>query len=496
MKGDINLEGYTSTQPTIGYMADGSTILYFSSDRPGGMGGDDIWYVLLSEGEPEGNCINLGIPVNSRHDEITPYYDNQSETLYFSSNRGGGKGGMDIYYSKGSRNSWQRPHNMQTPINSHYNDIYFYVSPQDPNVGFLTSNRADAYYLNEVSCCNDIYRWKRTLNSPIKDQKPIPVVAELPEVDLKPASNQGSGISYQARSMMPIQLYFHNDQPDPKSESAVTKETYFQTYNKYMFMRHQYLKAAESIKDSAKHEEEIVRINNFFDNEVHANCDKFEQFLKLLTEDIKMGSHVSLTITGHASTPHRKGYNFNLSKRRIASIINQIMTYENGILQLYIGSNRHGSLQIKEVPYGSEQALSKRNEGLYSITAAEERRIEIIDYNYLDSDPYAISMLTMPKGTQKMGELPSDKISNIAVHFKHSAKEPTDIEFISATAPNVLVTGHSKLIPGKELVVYLNIDNRNEKRTDSILIPLTIKVKGEDITQTIFLEYKITLSDK
>ena len=491
---EINLKGYTSTQPTIGYLEDGRTILYFSSNRPGGVGGDDIWYIILKDGKPDGECINLGIPINTKDNEITPYYDNNTRTLYYSSNHQHTEH-MDIYASIGSRNSWQKPTAMPAPINSEYNDIYYCTNPNNSNEGFLTSNRADSYYTQEASCCNDIYKWQRIPNKPMPKVLATPK-AELPLVDLMPAIQKGLGFSYQARALMPIKLYFHNDEPDPKSKSSITTDTYFQTYNKYMFMRYLYLLDADKIKDSLTRETEVKKVNDFFNNEVHLNCDKFEQFLKLLTEDIRMGSHVSLTICGYASRPHSKQYNFNLSKRRISSIINQIMTYEDGILQQYIGSNRHGSLQIKEVPYGSELAESAKHESLYSLTAAEDRRIEIIDYNYLDSDPYAVSVLTMPKGTEHIGELPDGKATDIAIKFKHNAKETTALDFVSVGLPNVMVTGHTKLIPGKELVVYLHIDNRKVTRTDSILIPLTIRVKGEDITQTIFIEYQITLSDK
>ena len=45
--GDVNLKGYSSTHPAVGYLPDGKVILYFSSDRPGGMGGMDLWYTIL-----------------------------------------------------------------------------------------------------------------------------------------------------------------------------------------------------------------------------------------------------------------------------------------------------------------------------------------------------------------------------------------------------------------------------------------------------------------
>ena len=118
LKGDVNLNGYNSSHPTIGYLPTGETILYFSSDRPGGLGGMDIWYaILISEGTP-GNCTNLGTPVNSDSNDVTPYYCNEEGTLYFSSNRAGGQGNMDVYRAEGMRNSWQAPENLGEEINT------------------------------------------------------------------------------------------------------------------------------------------------------------------------------------------------------------------------------------------------------------------------------------------------------------------------------------------------------------------------------------------
>ena len=127
--GNVNIKGYSSTHPAVGYLPDGKTILYFSSDRPGGLGGMDIWYtIIISEGKP-GNCTNLGTPVNSDSNDVTPYYCNEEGTLYFSSNREGGQGSYDIYSSLGWRNSWELPHNLGPEVNSAYDDLFFTFQP-------------------------------------------------------------------------------------------------------------------------------------------------------------------------------------------------------------------------------------------------------------------------------------------------------------------------------------------------------------------------------
>jgi len=74
LRGKVNTGTHTATHPAVGRLADSTVILYFVSDRPGGMGGMDIWYSLVRNGAA-GECVNLGPQVNSTADDITPFYD-------------------------------------------------------------------------------------------------------------------------------------------------------------------------------------------------------------------------------------------------------------------------------------------------------------------------------------------------------------------------------------------------------------------------------------
>ena len=80
---DVNIEGYTSTQPTVGH-TEGKTLLYYASDRPGGSGGLDIWYVVI-DSNYIGKSTNLGTPINTPGNEVTPYYSDQTKSMFFAS---------------------------------------------------------------------------------------------------------------------------------------------------------------------------------------------------------------------------------------------------------------------------------------------------------------------------------------------------------------------------------------------------------------------------
>lgn len=384
MGGEVNKRGYNSTHPTVAYLPDGATILYFASDRPGGLGGMDIWYVTVNEREV-GLPTNLGAPVNSEHDEITPFYDLDDGILYFSSNRPGGVGKHDIYSSRGGRNSWREPEHLPKPVNSVEDDLYFTVNDHTASLGkertgYLTSNRSDSYFIHDTSCCHDIYRWDFALVDTTPIAQAPKKKAEEPVEDTCPCK--------QARRLLPIKLFFHNDEPNPRCTDTTTTLTYFQTYNSYMFKRQDYRDRQNEIEDTTERSMALATLESFF-GEVQYNSEKFEHFIHLLAQDILNGRHVVLTVGGYASPLHSSEYNVNLSKRRIATIVNQLKEYNGGMLKRIMGQPGSGSLEIKRAPQGSstapkEVSASAKDQlhSVYSVDAARERRIEILEYEY------------------------------------------------------------------------------------------------------------------
>ena len=481
--GDVNMQGYSSTQPTVGYLPDSTCILYFSSNRPGGMGGYDIWYTIIKEGRTPSECVNLGMPVNTSGNEITPFYDNQNRRLFFSSDWHLGYGGYDVFASEGMRDSWQEPFNLGRTLNSPANDLYFTVNTYDDKSGYLTSNRKGSFFVDGNTCCNDIYRWevsKLRVQQPKKKEEPVVV-------------QQKTAVHH----MLPIKLYFHNDEPDPKSKLSTTTTTYFQTYNRYMFMRNDYKRAHTLANGGVVYDSICDAIDCFFDYDVQYNCERFEEFLNLMLEDLKVGHRISMTVEGYASPIHTNAYNALISKRRIASIVNQIIDYKKGILTKFMGAGG-GSLQIREVAYGSSRAgkevsadRSRTSQSVYSVEAAKERRIEILDYQYLDDDSSLISCLSLPSRAMHVGTFVAGEYADIQIHLNHTALKESQLDFISVGSPDTKVVGYSKLQPGRELVIYLRMDNRKAEPSVSSFLPITLRVAGEQVTQTMFVEYSI-----
>ncbi len=138
----INVEGATTTHPFV--VQEGDTeILYFASNRKGGVGGMDIWYTTRDINSNDFDFtfpVNAGSEVNTLGDEITPYYDIREKALYFASNGHVSLGGYDIFRARGSRASFQKPENVGRPFNSSADDFFFIKAPSGRR-GFLVSNR-------------------------------------------------------------------------------------------------------------------------------------------------------------------------------------------------------------------------------------------------------------------------------------------------------------------------------------------------------------------
>lgn len=153
----FNSEEFATTHPTLS--SDGNR-LYFSSDRPGGYGGMDI-YVSVFDGTNWGEVTNLGPDINSAGNELFPTVASD-DVLYFSSNGHKGLGGSDIFMAtkaeEEDEGSWGNRKNMGTPFNSAKDDFGFYINDEKTG-GYLSSDRVGG------KGGDDIYRWTGNLNN-------------------------------------------------------------------------------------------------------------------------------------------------------------------------------------------------------------------------------------------------------------------------------------------------------------------------------------------
>jgi outer membrane protein OmpA-like peptidoglycan-associated protein len=127
-------------------------VMYFASNRPGGIGGMDIYKVEKLPSGEWGAPTNLGPTINTPYDEESPFIHPDKKTLYFSSDGHNSMGGDDIFKAVLDKGRWSAPVNMGVPINTAYNDSYFALSA-DGKKGYFSSDRPggsggqDIYFL-------------------------------------------------------------------------------------------------------------------------------------------------------------------------------------------------------------------------------------------------------------------------------------------------------------------------------------------------------------
>lgn len=168
--------------------------LYFSSNRPGGKGGFDIYVSTLDPNGQWGRPSNLGSAINTRLNEESPFLHSDGATLYFSSNGHPTLGNNDIFKSEWKDGTWTRPINLGYPINSSaYND--FFTLSDDGQTGYYSALRegepgnSDLYVIHfpesKEDHIPDIFASATTLISDdfvdpvIKDHKDRDVVTKL-----------------------------------------------------------------------------------------------------------------------------------------------------------------------------------------------------------------------------------------------------------------------------------------------------------------------------
>jgi len=156
----INNAAYTSTHPAPARLTpSGEEGLFFISDRPGGQGGLDIWYSPRDSNGLFGPARNLET-INTPGDELTPYFHNRSQRLFFSTDYRIGFGGQDVFQTRRQPNGkFAAPQILDARVNSSYNDVYYALNPEG-SVAAFSSDRTGATYLSEAeeACCYDIFK--------------------------------------------------------------------------------------------------------------------------------------------------------------------------------------------------------------------------------------------------------------------------------------------------------------------------------------------------
>ncbi len=137
---NINTEFWESS-PSI---SPDKNALYFSSNRPGGYGGKDLYVSYRQKNGKWGPAQNMGAEVNTAGDELAPFIHADNQTLYYTSDGLPGYGGSDMYMLRKKGNNWGKPENLGYPVNTIDNEGSLFIA-SDGLTAYYASDRADTH---------------------------------------------------------------------------------------------------------------------------------------------------------------------------------------------------------------------------------------------------------------------------------------------------------------------------------------------------------------
>ena len=301
-------------------------VIYFSSNRPGGSGGHDIWVAFReSINQPFGRPYNVGPIINTPGDEMFPFL--RADTLlYFASDGHPGLGGLDIFYTiPDTTRMWTTPVNMGIPINSSSDDFAIIFNPEGEQ-GFFSSNRSGR------KSREDIYSFiippvAFTLSGSVKDDRTLQFIGGA-RVDIVGSD----GISMTARTSETGVYMFGKSQimPNTTYEITVSKDNYFNSSGRVTTVG--YEKSKDLIRDFILQpipEEPVVLPEILYDLAKWDLKPQYQDSLQGLITTLDENPTLIVELASHTDARDTYERNDILSQRRAQSVVDYLI--ERGI---------------------------------------------------------------------------------------------------------------------------------------------------------------------
>ena len=367
---NVNLDGFRSMNPYIS--ADGKT-LYFSSNRPGGEGGMDIWYTELSPNGETKEPQNMGNQINTPSNEVTPFLHELTNTLYFASEGHIGFGGLDVFSSRFDEDTdwFSAAINAGSPINSARNDSYFIIDPT-LQTGYVTSDR------DACTECDSIYNLSIHCNKIFQITKPEMkffisgyVYDDATNEILPGAKVEFKDVTYKWEHFEMIAdengYYEHELEPNLELFMRASQKDYFA--DKALVFT---LGATESknyqqdfyLEKIPKGEIEIEGIEYDFDSDKLRPVS--EEILDNLLEFLELNSNLKIEIRSHTDERGNDAYNLDLSDRRAKSVVDYLV--DHGIPRERLVPKGYGETKPAEVEHTDGTMVNLTPEFIYGLS--------------------------------------------------------------------------------------------------------------------------------
>jgi outer membrane protein OmpA-like peptidoglycan-associated protein/tetratricopeptide (TPR) repeat protein len=318
----INTEFWESS-PSL---SSDKTTLYFSSDRPGGYGGKDLY---VSHRMPNGKwseALNMGASVNTTSDELAPFIHADNNTLYFTSDGLPGYGGSDLFViRRKNATEWNTPENLGYPINTIESDGSL----------FIASNGVDAFYSSDRADSHgglDLYRFE--LRSDIRPAKTLYVRGTV----FNKKNNKGIPATVELIDNSTGQLS-SKVQTDEQGNYFITlpvgKDYVFNVNRKgYLFYSDSFL-LSQSAPDSTYEKNiplqplevnaSIILKNIFFETNKFQLDPKSQAELDKIVQLLNDNPTLKIEISGHTDNVGKPSDNLSLSNNRAKSVVGYLI---------------------------------------------------------------------------------------------------------------------------------------------------------------------------
>ncbi len=299
--------------------------LYFTSNRPGGYGGLDIYVSSLDTNGDWGPAKNLGAVINTSFNEETPFLTADGKKLFFSSQGHYNMGGYDIFYSDRSENGdWLYPLNIGYPLSTTDDDL-FYFPWKDGTIGYYSefSERGrlkDIYRFTILSTANPARFTLKgsvddSLGNPIKDTSHVTVL------------NLDENKTFGKFDTDPEGYYSYNV-PSGNYELIFDTKGYEKNNEKVSVPMH--FPENEIIVKPRLTAQLIVERDTFIIKDVYFAFDSYriadssETFLNNLVLLLKKYPDITVQIDGYTDSRGKASYNLVLSEKRAQTVMNYL----------------------------------------------------------------------------------------------------------------------------------------------------------------------------
>jgi outer membrane protein OmpA-like peptidoglycan-associated protein len=336
--------------------------MLFSSNRPNGYGGKDLYIAYLDKSFRWKEPINLGPEINTKGDEETPFLHADGRTLYFSSNGHPSVGGKDLYVSRlGADGKWSKPVNLGYPINTEGDETGLFVALNGKSA-YLASDRAGG--VGNL----DIYSFE--LNKPMQATPSTYVKARI-----KNKQNSQPLIAEYRIALLQNNDLFAEGISSPTGEFLIcipADTTYALTIDKqgFLFYSDQFQPKGGTLLEPylldvflepIQQGSSTVLKNVLFAYNSHSLLPASYPELDKLADLLLSNPNIIAEVSGHTDNIGSDSYNLDLSKKRAESVV--VYLSVKGVPKARLSAKGYGSAKpIADNATEEGRALNRRTE--------------------------------------------------------------------------------------------------------------------------------------